>query len=207
MFSRFAEDLLYFWPSIKWVTECPLSSLKVEIVLGASLLNHTLASPLIVVGNALHMISSGTPCRCIRALKDFRWSNESREPSYASLEAFGTWLEGGKKSLVLWRVSRFARLVYPGWWIPIPSKRSSSCPSFLSSSAYPMPCASRCSPILTDGWCHSAYPACWGYCFPLGLPFPSDLPLGDDCYFFLRCSTHHMLILGVSFVPLVQLLF
>lgn len=42
------------------VRKCPLSSLKVEMVLGASLLNHTLVGPLSVVGNALHMISTST---------------------------------------------------------------------------------------------------------------------------------------------------
>ena len=46
-----------------------LSSLKVLIEFGLSLLNQILAAPLSVVGKALHMISSGTPWRCIMVLK------------------------------------------------------------------------------------------------------------------------------------------
>ena len=64
IFSRITEDLLYLCPPMKYVTKCPLNSLKVEIVLGAA--------PLSVVGNALHMISSRTPCRCIKVLNDSR---------------------------------------------------------------------------------------------------------------------------------------
>ena len=51
---------------MKWVTKCPLNSLKGEMVLGVNLLNNTLAGPLSVVGNALHMILSKTLCRCIK---------------------------------------------------------------------------------------------------------------------------------------------
>ena len=36
--------------------KCSLNSLKMETVLGVSLLNHTLIGPLSVVGNALHII-------------------------------------------------------------------------------------------------------------------------------------------------------
>ena len=46
-----------------------LNFLKVLIELGVSLLNQILAGPFNVVGKALHMISSGTPWRCIRVLK------------------------------------------------------------------------------------------------------------------------------------------
>ena len=49
---------------MKCVTKCPLNSLKVEMEFEAILLNHTLAGPLNVVGNALYMILSGTPWRC-----------------------------------------------------------------------------------------------------------------------------------------------
>ena len=83
MFNRLVEDLLYLWPPIKWVTKCPLNSLKLETVLGDSLLNHTLASSLSVVGNALHMILSRIPYRCIRVLNDSRWSSRSCDLSYA----------------------------------------------------------------------------------------------------------------------------
>ena len=82
MWSRLAEDLLYLYPLIKWVIKCPLNSLKVETVLGVSLVNHTFASPLSVVGNTLYIISSRTPCRCLRVLNDFRWSSGSFDPSY-----------------------------------------------------------------------------------------------------------------------------
>lgn len=61
-----------------------LNSLKVEMVLGAILLNYTLANPLSVVGKTLHIISYGTPYRYIRVLNDYRWSNRSFGPSYAS---------------------------------------------------------------------------------------------------------------------------
>ena len=49
------------------------------------LLNHTLVGPLSVVGNALHIISSGTSCRCMRVLNDFRWLSGSRDLSYVSI--------------------------------------------------------------------------------------------------------------------------
>ena len=54
-----------------------------EMVLGTSLLKHTLMGTLSVVGNPLHMISSETPCRCIRVLEDSKLPNGSCEPSYA----------------------------------------------------------------------------------------------------------------------------
>ena len=84
MFNGLVEDLLYLYPPIKWVMKCPLNSLKVATVLGASLLNYTLTGPLSVVGNTLHIISSETPCRCIRVFNDSRWSSGFREPSYVS---------------------------------------------------------------------------------------------------------------------------
>ena len=84
MFNRLAKDLLYLYPPIKWVMKCLLNSLKVETILGPSLLNHTLVGPLSVVGNALHMISFGTPCRCMSVLNDSRWSSKSHNPSYVS---------------------------------------------------------------------------------------------------------------------------
>ena len=68
------EDLLCLYPPIKCVTKCPLNSLKVKVVFGLSLLNHTFASPFNVVRKVLHIISFGTPCRCMRVLNDSRWS-------------------------------------------------------------------------------------------------------------------------------------
>lgn len=72
MFKKLAEDLLYLCPLMKCMMKYPLNSLKVEIEFGVILLSHTLADPLSVVRNALHIISSGTPCRCIRVLNDNR---------------------------------------------------------------------------------------------------------------------------------------
>ena len=73
MFSMAAEDLLCLCPSMKCVTKCPLNSLKVKTVFGVSLLNHTLVGPFSVVGKAPHMISFGTPCKCMSVLNDSRW--------------------------------------------------------------------------------------------------------------------------------------
>ena len=58
-----------------------LNSLKVPMELGINLLNQILAGPFSVVGKALHMISSAIPCKCIRVLKDSKWSKGSLEPS------------------------------------------------------------------------------------------------------------------------------
>ena len=84
MFSMATEDLLCLCPPMKCVTKCPLNSLKVETVFGVSLLNHILAGPSSVVGKALQIISSGTPCKCIKVLNDFKWSNGSLDLSYVS---------------------------------------------------------------------------------------------------------------------------
>ena len=97
MFNKLAKDLLYLYPLMKWVMKCPLNSLKVVTMLRAILLSHTLTGPLRVVGNALHMISFGTPCKCIRVLNDFRWSSESRDPSYASTNDIWKLARRGKK--------------------------------------------------------------------------------------------------------------
>lgn len=69
---------------MKCETKCPLNFLKVKTVLGVIWLNHTLVGPLSVVGKALHMISSKTPCRCMKVLNDSRWSSGSFDLSYAS---------------------------------------------------------------------------------------------------------------------------
>jgi len=59
-------------PPIKCKANCTLSSLKVLMELGISLLNHTLVGPFSVVEKAQHMILSIMPCRCIRVLNDSR---------------------------------------------------------------------------------------------------------------------------------------
>ena len=84
MFSRLSKDLSYLCPLINWVMKGPLNSLKVDTVLGVNLLNYTRASSLSVVGNALHIISSRTPYRCMRVLNNSRWSRGFFDPSYAS---------------------------------------------------------------------------------------------------------------------------
>ena len=66
------------------MTKCLLNSLKVDVVFGVSFLNHTRVVPLSVVENALHIVSSKTPYRCMRVLNDSRWSWGSFDPSYAS---------------------------------------------------------------------------------------------------------------------------
>ena len=117
MFSMAAEDLLCLCPPMKCVTKCPLNSLKVETMFGVSLLNHTLAGPFSVVDNALHIISSRTPCRCMRVVNDSRWSCRSLNPSYAS--TCGIWYFVGRGKEVTWlvngefvRCTNLSRLVY-----------------------------------------------------------------------------------------------
>ena len=62
-----------------------LSSLKLLIEFGVNLLNQILTGPFSIVGRAQHMISSGTPWRCIKVLKVSRWSNGSLTPSLLSI--------------------------------------------------------------------------------------------------------------------------
>ena len=61
MENRLEEERLCLCPPIKLLTNNLLNSLKELTVLGGILLNLTHAGPLRVVGNALHIISSGTP--------------------------------------------------------------------------------------------------------------------------------------------------
>ena len=72
MFIRHAMDFLYLCSPITCETNCALNFLKVLMEFDVNLLNYTLAGPFNVVGKAQHMISSATPCRCIRVLKDSR---------------------------------------------------------------------------------------------------------------------------------------
>ena len=69
---KHAVDFLYLCPPIKCEANYALSSLKVLIELGVNLLNHTLAGPFSIVRKTQHMISSATPCKCIRVLNDSR---------------------------------------------------------------------------------------------------------------------------------------
>ena len=72
MLIRHTVNFLYLCPPIKCEANYVLSSLKVLMELGVNLLNHTFAGPFSVVGKARHMISSATPCKCIRVLNDSR---------------------------------------------------------------------------------------------------------------------------------------
>ena len=63
-------DFLYLCPPIKCEAHYALNSLKVLMEFDINLLNHTLVGPFNVVGKAQHMISSATPCKCIKVLKD-----------------------------------------------------------------------------------------------------------------------------------------
>ena len=72
MLIRHVIDFLYLCPLMKCEANGALNSLKVPMELGVNLLNQILAGPFSVVGKTLHMISSATPYKCIRVLKDSR---------------------------------------------------------------------------------------------------------------------------------------
>ena len=69
---------------IKWRTKPLLSCSKFAIVPRGILLNHTLTAPFNVVGNALHITSSGVICNSISILNDSMWSKGSLESLYDS---------------------------------------------------------------------------------------------------------------------------
>ena len=69
---------------MKWQTKSLLSCSKSAIVLKGILPNHTLVASFNVVGNALHITSSGVICNNINILNDSIWSKGSLEPSYDS---------------------------------------------------------------------------------------------------------------------------
>ena len=72
MLIKHAVDFLYLCPLMKCEVNWALSSLKVLTEFDINLLNQILAAPFSVVRKTLHMISSGTPWKCIRVLKVFR---------------------------------------------------------------------------------------------------------------------------------------
>ena len=82
--SKLDEKRLCLCPPIKLLTNNLLNSSKEPTIFGGILLNHTRASPLRMVGKALHIISSRTPWRCIVVLKVAMCSHWSRVPSYES---------------------------------------------------------------------------------------------------------------------------
>ena len=75
MVNRLDEEHLYLYPPMRLLTNNLLNSSKEFTEFRGILLNHTRAGTLRVVGKALHIISSGTPWRCIVILKVAMWSN------------------------------------------------------------------------------------------------------------------------------------
>ena len=112
MVNRLDEERLCLCPPIKLLTNNLLNSLKKLTLFRGILLNHTRAGTLSVVGKALHIISSGTPWRCIVVLKVAIWSQGSLVPLYESKEGIlnlegSEWLlmEGTKGESVQWTKS------------------------------------------------------------------------------------------------------
>ena len=121
MVNRLDEERLCLYPPIKLLTNNLLNSSMELTEFGGILLNHTHAGPLRVVGKALHIISSGTPWRCIVVLKVAMWLKGSRIPSYESKKGilnFGGrgWplMSAVKGESVLWTKSStgFALLIF-----------------------------------------------------------------------------------------------
>ena len=81
---RWPVGFLCLFPPMKWQTKPLLSCSKFAIVLGGILLNHTLAVPFSVIGNALHITSFRVIYNSISVLNDSMWSKGSLEPSYDS---------------------------------------------------------------------------------------------------------------------------
>ena len=109
MFNKPDKEHLCLCPLTKLLTNNLLNSWNKVMEFGGSLPNHTLARPFDVVGKALHMISFGTPWRCIVVFNVAMWSQGSLIPSYESkvsilnLEGRG-WLvmDAMKGESVLW---------------------------------------------------------------------------------------------------------
>ena len=113
MVSRLDEERLCLCPPIKLLTNNLLNSSKELTKLGGILLNHIRAGPLRVVGKALHIISSGTPWRCIIVLKVAMWSKGSHVPSYDLRKA--SWTSEGESDRwwVQWKGSQSYELNPP----------------------------------------------------------------------------------------------
>ena len=69
---------------MKWRTKPLLSCSKSAIIPWGILLNHTLAAPFSIGGNALHITSSRVIYNSINILNDSMWSKGSLEPSFDS---------------------------------------------------------------------------------------------------------------------------
>ena len=119
--NKLDEEHLCLCPPMKLLTNNLLNSSKELTKFKGILPNHTRVRPLRVVGKALHIISSGTPWRCIVVLKVLMWSNGSRVPSYESREGNLNFdgrgwplMEAVKGESVLWTKSSigFALLMF-----------------------------------------------------------------------------------------------
>ena len=84
MLRRWQVGFFHLCPLMKWRTKPLLSCSKFAIVLGGILLNHTLATPFSIVGNALHITLFGVICNNFNILNDLMWSKGSLKPSYDS---------------------------------------------------------------------------------------------------------------------------
>ena len=94
MLRRWPIGFLCLYPPMKWRIKTLLCCSKYAIVLRGILLNHTLAILFSIVGNALHITSSGLICNSINILNNSMWSKGSLEPSYNS--NYGRWNFGGR---------------------------------------------------------------------------------------------------------------
>ena len=79
------------------------------------LLNHTLAAPFNVVGNALHITSFEVICSSINILNDSMWSKGSLEPSYNSNYGRRNFGERGQFSTSVVKVEFILRII-PSWF-------------------------------------------------------------------------------------------
>lgn len=188
---------------MKWVTKCPLNSLKVEMVLGANLLNHTLAGPLSMVGNALHIISSKTHCRCIRVFNDSRRSSGSLDLLYTFSCGIQNLIGRGKEvtcvvkgELVWWTSSSNLVDTHPFMVFII---------IYIFSFIICMSCAMCIAPLSSlVGWSMSSYRSSNVTFFLMFSFLPiSRLEVVVILFFIFLFVT---LVVGKSYIPLVQLL-
>ena len=170
--NRLDEKRLCLCPPIKLLTNSLLNSSKQLTVFGGILLNHTHASPLRVVGKALHIISSRTLWRCIVVLKVAILSKESHIPSYKSKEGilnFGGkgWplMEVVKGEFVQWTKSStgFALLMFSlisSMTFLIWSISFSKCDTLLEVVPFDWLSSLEFPPLSSWLWaCPSAYPS------------------------------------------------
>ena len=156
MVNRIDEECLCLCPLIKLLTKNLLNYSKEPTLFKGILLNHTCASPLRVVGKALHIISSGTAWRCIVVLKVAIWSKGSRIPSYESKEGIlnlGSkgWLlmEAMKRESVRWTKSSTGFSLLMFFFI--------SSTAFLIWSISLSKCGTLCEVVPLDWFSHSTF--------------------------------------------------